>query len=346
MKKIILLLILVLLVIGCTREEIVPVVEEVQSIEVVPEPVVESVPEQIMEEPSKTSTIEKGGRPDPEDEAPVIVTDKQVYAPAALCTENCENYCLENSDKCEQYCRTHQDDAACSQTKRMWVQGGMPGICDNPEDCARTCDNEAKHEECMDYCREHPENDFCDVYFREDRPDIPTLSMPFKVEDYVQTDWGMWPFCVHGGDHPEGHGGIDFELKEGTKILASADCTVEELEVDDPHGAGGGIYLLCGGIAVDYAGVINIQVKKGDEVKKGQFIGNPVKTSEGEPYIHWGTNNYIDQKIPCPLEYLDDEFKTFLNQKIKSAVYIEKGKEPDICNCEELPYKETMKRGP
>lgn len=231
-------------------------------------------------------------------------------------------------------------DKQINESSSLHSTEGMGDLCSTKEECESYCVNHQT--ECMNYCETNQDSASCQMGPDGSPADeytetIAKLSMPFKIEDFNPTDWGVWPFCVHGGDHPEGHGGIDFELHPDTKILASADGEVvfhESIE-EDPHGWGEGIFIDYGGSAMySFACMQNLQVKVGDKVTKGQFIGNPCKTDEGESFVHYEIADFTVEKRVCPIDYIDDEFRTALDEMFKDAKYIEQSVEPDLCNCE------------
>jgi murein DD-endopeptidase MepM/ murein hydrolase activator NlpD len=103
--------------------------------------------------------------------------------------------------------------------------------------------------------------------------------------------------------------------------------------------------INCGAYVAAYSGLSNITVKQGDAVKKGQQIANPVFVTK-EYYIHFEINDFMAEKLRCPLDYIDATFKAELEKMHSKDHYPEKGAEPLLCNCQELPYKTTMKTGP
>jgi len=171
-----------------------------------------------------------------------------------------------------------------------------------------------------------------------------SLSIPFDYNDYSPKKFGIWPFCVHGGEHPEGHGGIDFELKPDTRILASADGRVEYIEPPEIalHGWGYGVYIAHETGAVGYVCLKDVQVKEGDYVKKGDFLGYPCQTDQGDSFIHFEVVDNIINKRVCPLKYLDNEFRARIEEMFSRAHYPEQADEPELCNCEtvDLPKME------
>jgi hypothetical protein len=237
----------------------------------------------------------------------------------------CQNFCQSNQQVCMQYCQQHSGEEFCSENKNQepMSQNTMP------------CKTK---EECDVYCKENQ-----GACATEENKTITTkVSMPFSINDYSPVYWGLWPFCVHGGDHPEGHGGIDFELKTGTKIYASAEGTADFVQIDAGYGEGGGIAITTDNFAIAYYGIDNIQAKQGDHVNKGQYIGDAFKLSRGESFIHFEINSFVQQKLLCPTDYLDSDFNSSLSQMFSKAHYPEQAQEPNLCNCQNLPYKSNM----
>jgi murein DD-endopeptidase MepM/ murein hydrolase activator NlpD len=157
------------------------------------------------------------------------------------------------------------------------------------------------------------------------------LYLPFDKENYYNAEVGLWPFCVHGGEHPEGHGGIDFDLRPGTRIKAAADGEVDEIFSEEK---GYNILIGHGRIITGYIPVLNPNVKKGDLVKKGQVIGTAGHDSKGKYFIHFEVNDFTKGGRICPYSFFDNETKKLVDKWLKNAVYPEKSREPYICNCE------------
>lgn len=161
-----------------------------------------------------------------------------------------------------------------------------------------------------------------------------SLSLPFDSNNYLSTEWGIWPFCVHGGDHPEGHGGIDFELREGTEIKAAASGTVEEVMEES---GGTNVMITNGSYALGYIPLSNPQVEKGDKITAGQVLGTTSKDETGRSYfVHFEVVNFQKNQRVCPYNYFSSSAKSVFDEMFKSAHYPEQGSEPSICNCESV----------
>jgi len=163
------------------------------------------------------------------------------------------------------------------------------------------------------------------------KEDKVVLSLPFDKGSYSKGEVGLWPFCVHGGEHPEGHGVIDFDLKEGTLVLATADGVVEEVFSEE---RGYNVFIGHGSVVTGYIPVLDLRVKKGDTVKKGQVIGMAGHDYKGKYFVHFEVNDYAKGGRVCPYDFFDNEAKKLIDAWLKDATYPEKSKEPYICNCQ------------
>ncbi len=262
--------------------------------------------------------------------------DKSFPGLQGICTtlDECKSICMPRPEVCREYCMKEPNSELClkkhlESSKSPFIAGKCTG------------------DECGKYCDANPQDPDC-AMGKLYEPAIPNLTMPFRIEDYSPIKWGLWPFCVHGGDHPEGHGGIDFELKPGTKIRSSLNGIVamtEDIAKESPE-EGGGLAIQSEKIAVIYYGIVNRQVQKGQNVTTGQYIGDAVKLPAGEHFIHFEVNNFPKEQLECPLNYLDENFRKSLNDMHKQSHYPEIAQEPNLCNCESLPYKPSMTKGP
>lgn len=245
--------------------------------------------------------------------------------------EECKQICTSNKATCLNYCTQNPQSELCLQKHLASTKDStIPGKCSG-------------YEECKKYCDINPEEPDCKIG-KLYEPAPQNISAPFKIEQHSPIKWGLWPFCVHGGDHPEGHGGIDFELKTNTKIYSGVNGTVvmtEDVAAASPE-EGGGLAIQTEKFAVIYYGIINRQIEKSQNVTVGQYIGDAVKLPAGEYFIHFEVNNYQKEQLECPLNYLDENFKNMLTEMHKKSHYPEIAQEPNLCNCQTLPYKPTM----
>lgn len=174
-------------------------------------------------------------------------------------------------------------------------------------------------------------------YMKFKDPNGPLLSIPFDAEDYSTKYWGIVPFCAKLRHSNTMHGALDFELKPDSKVFAATDGIIEHTQVGREEGSGEIISVRGDGFALDYSGLTNLQVKKGDEIKKGDYIANAVLIPHGEHHLHLGIT--INGRQECPLKYMDKEFKEAFEQMFAQADYRSQTTALCACNCESLESK-------
>lgn len=102
------------------------------------------------------------------------------------------------------------------------------------------------------------------------------------------------------------HNGVDFSAAEGEQIVAVQNGTVTLIDKDSLWGVC--IELTCpGNLKVKYSGLQdNVNVKKGDTVKKGDVIGVagalPIESAEGT-HVHIETT--VNNKLVSPLDAMN-----------------------------------------
>ena len=74
-----------------------------------------------------------------------------------------------------------------------------------------------------------------------------------------------------------------------------------------------------------------MQVKVGDEVKKGDYIADVVQIPHGEYHVHLGIS--FNGKEECPIKYMDEEFKESTKEMFAKAHYLNQDEYPCVCNC-------------
>lgn len=166
-----------------------------------------------------------------------------------------------------------------------------------------------------------------------------SISLPFDKENFVIANMGVWPFCVHGGDHPEGHGGIDFDLKADTEIKAVADGKVEEMMYVEGEGYNVMISHEKYALATGYTPIKDPKVSKGDSVKKDQVLGPVGADLKGTPFLHFEIDAFTKGGRVCPYLYFNSDAKADFDQMFSQSHYPEQSSEPNICNCELVPVK-------
>lgn len=168
--------------------------------------------------------------------------------------------------------------------------------------------------------------------------------LPIEKSDALSEQTGLWPFGVQGGEHPQGHPGFDFEARVGTPIRAAGDGSVGFV---GPSGHHQGMTITMGHMTsrgwvdTSYTGSITkIQVKKGDEVKRGEVIayygsaenlGMPRDLST----FHFGVDKLVsgDQRESvCPADYFTQEAKREIEELHRKSKYRERAAFPLLCN--------------
>lgn len=141
-----------------------------------------------------------------------------------------------------------------------------------------------------------------------------------KAEASTQLEQGVttlqWPMAVQGSVtlsqpfgsrvHPitgktTNHSGIDIVLDAGTPVLAAADGTVAETDVDPKDGRY--IVLEHGSLTTKYCHLSEIQVAAGETVSAGQTIGAVGQTGQSTgPHLHFEVT--LDGSLTDPLDLL------------------------------------------
>ncbi len=159
-----------------------------------------------------------------------------------------------------------------------------------------------------------------------------SITLPIQAGDPARTAYGIWPYGVHGGGHPEGHSGWDFEYVPGAKVRAAADGLVKEIKTDTEfpgqfdvriqHRPG---YLT----EYDTVGEIEAGVAAGVSVIAGQALG---AAGDVGPFnsTHFGVDRNTGSV--CPLDYLNVSGLALFNVVWQTAAYEEELVEPFPCN--------------
>ncbi len=122
------------------------------------------------------------------------------------------------------------------------------------------------------------------------------------VKGEITSGFGMRkdPFTGEKSEHT----GIDIDAKENTKIKASGDGIVKECKEDKLLGK----YIIMDhgkGIETKYAHLSNIMVKKGEKIKKGEYIAESGNTGRSTaPHLHFEII-YMGQ-CKNPLDYFEE----------------------------------------
>lgn len=168
------------------------------------------------------------------------------------------------------------------------------------------------------------------------------LILPLKKEDLLTKYQGIWPFGIRGGDHPNGHPGIDFETKVGAPILAVANGKVtaqgdalggkeQRITIDVEAGQTK--------MTIWYVGEMEkILVKVDDMIKVGDTIAYAGASKQGgrgdTGFLHFETSRFMPfpPGAICPAEFMSKEAKADLDELFKESKYKEREEFPLLCN--------------
>lgn len=151
-------------------------------------------------------------------------------------------------------------------------------------------------EQTRRYEREYKEQIAAYANFREIIPSNVMLDKP--VTGRLSSPFGLRRFF--NGEERNAHSGLDFAVGLGTPIKAPADGIVTI--VADYFFNGKTVFIDHGqGFITMYCHLSAFQVKVGDEVKRGQPIGNVGATGRATgPHLHWNVslnNTRVDPAI-------------------------------------------------
>jgi hypothetical protein len=122
------------------------------------------------------------------------------------------------------------------------------------------------------------------------------LVLPVRIEDLRAEKYGIWPFGVHGGGHPEGHGGFDFELEAGATVRAAADGIVLRVEESRSFPGQWDVSLRHDALALrtSYGHLHDVPkgIVRGALLRAGDALGHPAwREDEGFSMIHFAVTD-------------------------------------------------------
>jgi hypothetical protein len=155
------------------------------------------------------------------------------------------------------------------------------------------------------------------------------LDMPIIPPNAAREGYGLWPYAVHGGGHPEGHPGWDVEYTEGAKVRAMADGVVRSVEAVPEHNSfrisiehGSGISTSIDALGPPEPGIVD-----GGQVSRGDAIASPHPTF-GMAHIGVIANH----TEVCPEDWLSEAGQMVFEEIFRTAGYGEELTEPFACN--------------
>lgn len=159
-----------------------------------------------------------------------------------------------------------------------------------------------------------------------------SIALPIQAGDSICSEYGVWPFGVHGGGHPEGHPGWDFEYAAGRMVRAAAEGVVGEITVNGEftdqvdvrvqHRPGYRTHY-------DHIGALEGGITVGVSVVAGQALGAAGNVGTFN-MTHFGLDRGTDSI--CPLSYLNASGLALFDSLWQTAAYNEELVEPFPCN--------------
>jgi len=168
-------------------------------------------------------------------------------------------------------------------------------------------------------------------------PPPQTYAVPVVVAQLDPTNsMKIWPFGIAGGDHPNGHPGIDFFVVTGGDVLADSRGTVAEvtssvypgeMSIGVRHGDGWKSF---------YTGFFqSIKVAAGQSVAAGQVLATAAPFglgSTGPASYHWGIIAEDTRQAACPADFLSPDDRARLQALLDQSSYPDKDRYPLLCN--------------
>ncbi len=163
-----------------------------------------------------------------------------------------------------------------------------------------------------------------------------SITLPVQAGDSARTTFGfgIWPYGVHGGGHPEGHSGWDFEYIPGAMVRAAADGVVAEITDDTEFPGPAQVDVRVQhrpGYRTHYdlIGTIEAGIAVGASVVAGQALGT---SGDVGPFnaTHFGLDRSTSSV--CPLSYLNASGLALFDSLWQTAAYEEELVEPFPCN--------------
>ncbi len=162
------------------------------------------------------------------------------------------------------------------------------------------------------------------------------LELPIAAGDQAYAAFGIWPYGLHGGGHPEGHPGFDVEFTAGAQVRACAGGTVDQI-ADNGEFPGQSDLRVRHRPGYDtrygHVGALAVGISAGASVTAGRPLGAAGDTGDGvsHHYItHWQVDRGVDSV--CPLEFLSPAAAALFDTIWANAAYNEELTEPFPCN--------------
>jgi hypothetical protein len=149
----------------------------------------------------------------------------------------------------------------------------------------------------------------------DERPCADSARLDFPVDlGRFAANGSQWPFGAHGGNHPEGHPGIDFFLDAADAqgdipVKASFSAAILSITPETEFPGSSCIVMDSACVEVNLCHVaLDPALKVGDQVERGQILGTVgLIASENRYSLHFGTYSGNDADLACPADFLDPD---------------------------------------
>lgn len=171
-----------------------------------------------------------------------------------------------------------------------------------------------------------------------------SINMPIAMGDGDLVTFGLWPYGVHGGGHPEGHPGMDIEYAPGAKVRAAADGVVTYIGPNSNFPTQWDLLLeVRQGVVAqyDHMGAVDPSITVGTAVVAGQVLGDP-STPFPHSVIHFGVRAGLDTVSPS--DFLNAAGQAVFDSLWVTARYAEELIEPLASNPVDVSFPLTASR--
>jgi hypothetical protein len=139
------------------------------------------------------------------------------------------------------------------------------------------------------------------------------LDFPVDLDRFA-VKGRVWPFGLHGGNHPEGHPGIDLILDSADalgEIAVKASFSAEIISITPETDFPGSSCIVLDSACVE-VNLCHVKLdpllKEGGSVKRGQKLGTlGLIPGEGRYSLHFGAYSGPDAEVACPADFLDPD---------------------------------------
>ncbi len=170
-----------------------------------------------------------------------------------------------------------------------------------------------------------------------------SMGLPVSATGQENLFYGIWPFGVHGGGHPEGHPGLDFEYAVGAKVLATVAGPIVVIRPNDSHpGTWSVVQEPRPGFKVLYDEITNLPPSTvvGNVLAEGDVIGDPWDK------ITYRSNHLglmVLGEFLCPSDYFHSTAQAQLDAFWPQCFFAEEPAEPRMKNAVQVTFPLTCR---